>query len=202
MTIKKRIFLSNILMIVIPFLAGTAATILAGLLFWNIFFRQYMDESVEDSRLKFAYVMMIHQMKSYIKNGKTDSESFLSMLEYADTHGIFLEAISEDGKTTRSVGSQTPETQKLKEFLYELGGKGSINSEGANIYGTKIKIGGKNYQIIISGKFNWRENETNERFFFAILTFIAIIALLAVFITDKILTELLLKRIYEDKNGN
>ncbi|WP_295799849.1 hypothetical protein [uncultured Treponema sp.] len=51
MTIKKRIFLSNILMIVIPFLAGTAATILAGLLFWNIFFRQYMDESVEDSSL-------------------------------------------------------------------------------------------------------------------------------------------------------
>ncbi len=199
MIIKKRIFISNILMIVIPFLAGTAATLLAGLLFWNIFFRQYMDESVEDSRLKLAYVMMIHQMKSYIKNGKTDSESFLSMLEYADTHGIFLEAISEDGKTTRSVGSQTPETQKLKEFLYELGGKGSINSEGASIYGTKIKIGGKNYQVIISGKFNWRENEINERFFFAIITFIAVIALLAVFITDKILTELLLKRIYEDK---
>ena len=107
--------------------------------------------------------MMIHQMKSYIKNGKTDSESFLSMLDYADTHGIFLESISEDGKTMRSVGSQTPETQKLKEFLYELGGKGSINSEGASIYGTKIKIGRKKLpshsfrKIQLAGKRNQRK---------------------------------------------
>lgn len=46
MTVKRRLFISNILMIIIPALVSVLMILVSGLLFLNIFYKQFMDETI------------------------------------------------------------------------------------------------------------------------------------------------------------
>ena len=49
MTIKKRLFISNTLMLIIPALVSILIILISMFLFMNLFYKQFMDETVKQS---------------------------------------------------------------------------------------------------------------------------------------------------------
>lgn len=49
MTIKKRLFISNTLMLIIPALVSILMIFISVFLFMNLFYKQFMDEAVKEN---------------------------------------------------------------------------------------------------------------------------------------------------------
>ena len=58
MTIKRRLFISNIVMILVPAAVAALVALGAAAVFWRVVYVQYMDESLEDGRLPLVYKMI------------------------------------------------------------------------------------------------------------------------------------------------
>lgn len=59
MTIKKRLFLSNILMLIIPALVSILIIVVSSYVVTSVFYKQLMDESVNGNNLSYIHGMLV-----------------------------------------------------------------------------------------------------------------------------------------------
>ncbi len=75
MTIKRRLFISNIVMILAPAAVAALVALFAALAFWRVVYVQYMDESLEDGRLPLVYKMISKLVESYLESGSAQGKA-------------------------------------------------------------------------------------------------------------------------------
>ncbi|MCI7233543.1 MAG: hypothetical protein SOT68_06035 [Oscillospiraceae bacterium] len=75
MTIKRRLFISNILMIIIPALVSVLMILVSGLLFLNIFYKQFMDETISKNDLSKMQRILVEQSKEFLDGEENIEES-------------------------------------------------------------------------------------------------------------------------------
>ena len=66
MTIKKRLFISNTLMLIIPALVSILIILISMFLFMNLFYKQFMDETVKENNLSYIHELLVEQSKEFL----------------------------------------------------------------------------------------------------------------------------------------
>lgn len=200
MTIKKRLFISNILMLIIPALVSILMILISGLLFINIFYKQFMDETIYDNNLSQMQRILVEQSKEFLGGDKKieDSKLYETVNKYLKTQNIKME-IYDGEKVICTLGSETEKKNEEKLFLtmQELGGEGSISAGSSEIYGERVSVDDRDYFVYIFTGRLIEEDEGNELAVRNIVILLCLLIIAAVIITNRFLTKFIVKRIEE-----
>lgn len=84
MTIKKRLFISNTLMLIIPALVSILIILISMFLFMNLFYKQFMDETVKENNLSYIHELLVEQSKEFLDSNEdiTDSKLYHTIEKY------------------------------------------------------------------------------------------------------------------------
>lgn len=200
MTIKRRLFISNILMLIIPAIVSVLMILISGLLFMNIFYKQLMDETIYDNNLTRMQGILVEQSKEFLSGGKEieDSQLYETVNKYLKTKKIKME-IYDGENIVCTLGSKGEQKNEVPLFasLRELGGEGSITVGSSELYGEKVNVGNKNYFIYIFTDTQIKEDEANELAVKNIAVMLCLLIIAAVIVTNRFLTGFIVKRIEE-----
>lgn len=196
MTIKRRLFLSNILMLIIPALVSILIIYISVFLFMNVFYKQFMDESVNHNNLSYMHEILTEQSKEFLKD-KTDVENsklYHTVEKYLKSQKMKLE-IYNDSNVVCSLGSSIQAEPSFISAIENLGGEGNITMKGSCLYGKKILVDGVTYQILIYNSGEVQESQLNELLVTNIIVLLCILIIIAVIITNRFLTKFIFKNI-------
>ena len=80
MTIKKRLFISNTLMLIIPALVSILIILISMFLFMNLFYKQFMDETVKENNLSYIHELLVEQSKEFLDSNEDITDSKLKSI--------------------------------------------------------------------------------------------------------------------------
>lgn len=195
MTIKRRLFWSNILMIIVPVIATAIIGILSMTLLWAIIIHSRTinidDEDHED--LDYAYIEICDMIENRIADN-----SDLSFIEpFLQSTGMTLQVLSE-GKTTFEYGIRSDPDPALISAAEFLGDGSTVSLNGRKLYARKKVINDSEYTIYL---FNNLQEPTRESDMKVILVLYGIVIIFTVFLsvllTNRFLTRFVFKKIEE-----
>lgn len=225
MTIKRRLFISNIVMILVPAAVAALVALFAAVAFWRVVYVQYMDESLEDGRVPLVYKMISKQVESYLENGDAQGKAISALSDFAESHGIFIKMTKADGGLLFSAGNETDDFRRIENKFSGLfssfssfedsgdssssiasdlmpdstvnteNGAFSLNINGIFFVKEPLCVRGENYSVLIFGSFDWNEDEGNEAVFKLVLAAVVLLVFAAVFATNSFLTRFIVKKI-------
>lgn len=197
MTIKRRLFISNILMLLIPALVSLLMIIVSVLLFLNTFYKQLMDETIRENSTSQMHHVLVEQSRIFLgSNDKIeDSQLYQTVNKYLNTKDITME-IHDGGSVICSLGSQRSiQNEILYTAMQDLGGEGSITSDNASLYGEKITAGGSDYLVYIYTVDSVKEDEANEAVVKQIVVILGFLIIVFVILTNRFLTRFITRKI-------
>ncbi len=199
MTIKKRLFISNILMIVIP--AVLAVIVLAGCLFVFVVFAvphseyqlgiqeeltEIREEAVELAAVWLAAAGSTQQM---------DAETRL--LRLSERNRLMIQ-IQEGQDTIRQFGTQTvPSQNQLEQALAALNGSGTVSDGTFALFGTPLFLNGTTYQIHLYNPEVTLSFDSLKVWAVGIGFLILVVLLFIIFLTNRFLTRFVFRRVSE-----
>lgn len=147
MTIKKRLFWSNILMIAVPVITALAAGICCIALLW-LMLRNGSGLPLEDSGdFSWASRAVVKLVSRSLEGGK----SLDALGETLQANGLRLTVLS-DGATVYAWGGDQPDDARLLQAAESLGGTRALVSAGEHSLSiTHREINGTAYQIRVYG---------------------------------------------------
>lgn len=147
MTIKKRLLLSNILMILVPVMAALAAGACCIALLW-LMVRSGSGLPLEDSgEFSWASRAVVKLVSRSLKKGK----SLDTLGETLQANGMRV-TVRSGGKTIYTWGGEQPDDARLLQAAASLGGTQALVSAGEHsLFIEQKKINGINYQIFVYG---------------------------------------------------
>lgn len=174
MTIKKRLLLSNILMIVVPVMAALAAGACCIALLW-LMLRIGNGLPLEDSGdFSWASRAVVKLVSRSLEKGKS-----------LDTLGKTLQAnglrvtVRSGGETVYTWGEKQPDDARLLQAAEGLGGTRALVSAGENsLFIAQKKVNGTGYQILVYGTRS-EELSSGMKLVIALAGFILLCAVLA-----------------------
>ncbi|HCR74082.1 MAG TPA: two-component sensor histidine kinase [Ruminococcus sp.] len=195
MTIKKRLFLSNILMLIIPALVSILIIFVSVFVFANLFYKQFMDETVKENNLSDMHKILMVQSKEFLnsKGDITDSKLYHTVEKYLASQEMKLE-ISNDTGIICTIGNSDVQSS-LVSAMESLGGEGSISANGACLYREKILVNGIAYHVMIYSSSEIQESQHNEFIVVNIILILCILIIAAVIITNQFLTKFVFRKI-------
>ena len=200
MTIKRRLFISNILMIIIPALVSVLMILVSGLLFLNIFYKQFMDETISKNDLSKMQMILVEQSKEFLNGEENIEESKLygTVNKYLQNQKIKME-ICDGENIIYSLGSEgdSGKENALMAALNEFGGVGSIAVGNTSLYSENINVSGKEYIVYIFTDGQIKESEINELAVKNIAVLLCLLIIAAVIVTNRFLTKFIVKKIEE-----
>ncbi|MDO5149276.1 MAG: ATP-binding protein [Oscillospiraceae bacterium] len=198
MKIKKRLFISNILMLIIPAMVSILMILGSLLLFMNVIYKQLMDEILEENKLEYIHRILVEQSKKFLDSDEevTDSAQYHAVEKYLISHKMKLE-IYNDTEIFCTIGSgNDSETEAvLFSAMESLGGEGIISIDGSCLYGEKILVNGGTYHVLIYSNSDMRESQLNELLVKNILVILCVMIIAAVIVTNRFLTKFIFRKI-------
>lgn len=196
MTIKRRLSLSNVLMIIVP----VAVTALIGIVCIGIIWLAVINgaglglTSREDFERASMAVAEIVEHRIEDKNGAADAylSSFESML---DENGMTM-TVTRGGESIYSHGERLDGDERLSAAAAELDDDSTLTLRGRSLYVDKKEIGGEDYIISIFGGNTGPKNYSTLKAIVAVTAgILALTILLSVFITNRFLTRFVFRSI-------
>ncbi|MHA6531681.1 sensor histidine kinase [Paenibacillus sp. BAC0078] len=193
MTIKRRLFISNILMIVIPVLISLLIIFVGG----EIIFRATQDSVQKDNQFYDSRGDLIQRAKQFLENGNEQErdKNKAALEKILEKNELRLDIYSSE-KSLFSFGTLNSQyTGELTRAIWALQGEGSASLKNEEAYAEKMNVNGKTYTVIIFNiisDFNYKEVPP-EIITFGILFLLGTIA--AIVLTNRFLTRFVFKRI-------
>ena len=196
MTIKKRLFISNTLMLIIPAMVSILMIFISVFLFMNLFYKQFMDETVKENNLSHIHELLVEQSKEFLdsKEDVSDSKLYHTVVKYLASQEMKLEIYS-DTETVCTIGNKNPIDAALISAMKNLGGEGSVSVNDSCLYGEKILVNGETYNILIYNSSNIKGSGYNEFLVKNIIVILCIIIIIAVIVTNRFLTKFIFRKI-------
>lgn len=198
MTIKKRLFISNILMLIIPALVSVLMILVSGLLFMNIFYKQFMDETIYENNISQMQRILVEQSREFLDSDEEveNSQLYKTVNKYLKTKKITMEIYDGEDQIC-SLGSKSgnEKAELLFAAMEELGGEGSITVSSTSLYGEKINVSGKDYFVYIFTGKEIKEDEANELAVKNIAVMLCLLIIVSVIITNRFLTKFIVAKI-------
>lgn len=198
MTIKKRLFISNTLMLIIPALVSILMIFISVFLFMNLFYKQFMDETVTENNLSHIHELLVEQSKEFLdsKEDVSDSKLYHTVEKYLSSQEMKLEIYDDTGIVCTIGDSNSSQTEAvLVSAMESLGGEGSISMDGSYLYGEKILVNGETYHVMIYSSSEIQESQYNEFLVKNIIVILCIMIIAAVIVTNRFLTKFVFRKI-------
>ena len=199
MKIKKRLFISNIMMVVIPVAVSVATVFLCLAIFLAALFHGKAYEITDEDELHVARAMLIENVEGELDGlADGDGQVRLQKMEPFINANHMVLSILDGGKEVLRLGSEalTGESD-LREAVLQVGGDGLAANENTEAYGKQMDVQGRNYQILLyNGKFYMSEQMFKSRIFLVFLLMMISIVLV-VYVTNRFLTGFVFRRIEE-----
>lgn len=209
MTVKKRLFWSNIFMIAVP----VVSTMLIGLLCVGVIWLFLMGGAgfeIEDQEDFDHVCMAVSAMLEYDIEKENNFSSTISML---NKNGMALKMES-DGETFWEYGRAEDVDEALLSAAGLLDGQPTITLNGRGLYVGMVQIENVDYTIYLFGNYFGRERYSELKVVLVLSAIvIAFTIFLSILLTNRFLTKFVFKRIeepldvladgvHEIKNGN
>ncbi len=213
MTIKKRLFVSNILMIIIPAIVSIFVVLCVAVIFRNLFYRQFAREILDNKRLLYIQDNVVSYAEEIIR---TNDESIKADVykraeKYLNDNNARLEIYRGD-EIIYSSGHESHDYDFLKA-VRAAGREGIIFIDGNFVYSENITAGNNDYLICIYSSMKNGNSESSEYLIKGIVALLFVFVIIAVIITNRFLTKFVFKKVEtplyiladgvnEIKNGN
>lgn len=199
MTIKKRLFISNILMLVIP--AVLAIAVLAGCMFIFLVLKfphaEYqLGFQGELTEMRYeAADFAVEWLSEADADRKAEIESTLSQL--VEKHQIKLQ-IYQGQNLLQEFGSKMISSHtQLEQSLAVLNGEGTVSNGSFDLYGQQISVDGTDYQIYVYNPVITLASQNLKVWAAGIGFFMIVTLLFIIFLTNRFLTRFVFRRISE-----
>ena len=185
MTIKKRLFLSNLFMLLIPAMVSVLILAVSLLFFVNVVYKQVMDETVQEENTVHLEHLLMEQAKEFLQTKHevlTDSHLYQTVEKYVGTQEIQLQIYQGDAQ----ICSMGTSTQALaSQSLQEL----SSSTPNGSLYMEQAEIEGISYTIYLFFSAPVKESAWNELIvkYWILVLFVLIVA--AVLVTNHTATQ-------------
>ncbi len=193
MTIKRRLFWSNILMIVVPVVSTALIGLLCIVMIWLSLIGG-AGLGIEDQEDFDHACMAISEMLEYDIWRSSDFSSIKAIL---DNNQISLQIESEE-EIIFEYGTKENADEALLSAARLLGGSSTITLDGRSLHVETEGVKGKDYVIFLFGSYHGRQSYSELK---AALTLSAIIILFTIFVsillTNRFLTKFVFNRIEE-----
>ncbi|WP_046226030.1 sensor histidine kinase [Paenibacillus dauci] len=199
MTIKQRLVISNILMVVIPVFISVII-ILSGKLLSDQYWKS-IDESenstyADPSRLLNVTKELIHEQPH------PDSQKVQKLNEYLNKNSMKLSIYSTSSrKLIYNFGMlDIDRDNKIMKMIWTLDGESSLSLEKESIYTQSVKVDGDDYTVSIFSKFDHYNSIDNNYELYSFLSNIFLIMLglgtiITVIFTNRFLTHFVFRHI-------
>ena len=187
MTIKKRLFLSNLFMLLIPALVSVLILALSMLLFVNLFYKQAMDETVHGENTVYLEHLLVKQAEEFLQTDHkvlTDSHLYQTVEKYVQTQSIQLQIYDGDALVC-SMGDRHEDLAEMPLYMLSNG----------NVYVEPITIDDHNYTIYIAFFAPVQESTWNEMIVKYLIAVLIILIVIAVLVTNRFLTKFVFRKI-------
>lgn len=193
MTIKKRLFWSNIFMIIVPVIS----TMLIGCVCVGMIWLSLVGGAglgIEDQEDFDHVCMAVSEMLEYDISRGADFSSVKSLL---DSNRMALKIVSGE-ETLFEYGAKEDTDAALLSAAGSLGGQPTLTLEGRSLYVKAEQIEGADYTIYLFGNYHGREtySELKVSLVFSAIV-IAFTIFLSILLTNRFLTKFVFKRIEE-----
>ena len=199
MTIKKRLFLSNILMIVIPAFLSVI-TLAAGLL---ILFSAALPDSgyrlLNQHELAETRCELVEIATDWISETNLSNQSDLAqqLVQTVTQNQMYL-VISHNGTEVQRFGDNTiPVQEQLSKSLEALGETGTVSDGAYDLFVNQISVGDNTYQIKIYNPVISVENQSIKAFAVVFVFLAGVTVLLVIFLTNRFLIRFVWGKISE-----
>ena len=187
MTIKKRLFFSNIFMLMIPALVSILVVALTLLLFTGIFYKQVMDETINGEDTMYLERLLVKQAKEFLISDNEDikkSKLYKTMEKYVSSQQIRLQIYEGE----RLVCSMGDDSRNLADMSLRT-------LAGGSIYTEPVHENGKDYMIYVAFFSPVKESSFNESVVSYLIVILLALILAAVLITNRFLTRFVFRKI-------
>ena len=197
MTIKKRLFISNILMLVIPAVLAIIVLISCLFIFFVSMFPHAEDrlgfhEELTETRYR-AVELVADWLSDSNGDRKNETESALSQL--AETNQITIQIYHDQNLLQEFGNTMISSHAQLEQSLAALNGEGTVSNGSFELYGRQISAGGVDYQVYVYNPVVTLSNQ-NFKLWAAGIGFFMIVALLfIIFLTNRFLIRFVFRRI-------
>ncbi len=193
MTIKKRLFWSNIFMILVPVMAAAFVGILCIGFIWLAFINGFGIEIHDQEEFEMVCTLASEKVEDAIKK----ESDFSSLEPLVDSNGMAIKICS--GKEIiYSYGTQTADDNALYAAADSLGNRATVTQNGRVLNRSEIKVHGMVYILYLSGGYNHIRSYEDLKMIAAIaVILIAFTIFLSILLTNRFLTRFILRRIEE-----
>ena len=192
MTVKRRLFWSNILMIAVPVAATAVVGILCIGFIWFGFINGFGIEIHDREEFDIVCALVSEKAEDAVRK-----DSDFSVLEpLLDSNGMSVRICS--GTEVLYTYGDPDTDEALYAAADNLGSGASVTLNGRTLRRSEVRAGGTSYTLYLSGGYNTVRSYANLKVvavFAAIL--IAFTVFLSVLLTNRFLTRFVLKRIEE-----
>lgn len=193
MTIKRRLFWSNILMIFVPVFATALIGIACIGFIWFAFVNGFGIDIHDQEEFDIVCALISEKAEDAIKKD-SDFSTFESLL---DSNGMTVRICS-GREIIYSYGDQSADDDALYTAANSLGDGATVTQNGHVLHRSEIKAKETTYTLYLSGRYNNIHSYANLKIVAAFtVMLIAFAIFLSILLTNRFLTKFVLRRIEE-----
>lgn len=197
MTIKLRLFISNILMIVIPVVLSLVITVGGMALMWMFFFQE-SGHNIENQK-QFYEVRnnLMGLTKELLKDAsETEQKESISKIENVLKQNGMTLSVFAAGEQQYSFGASDGQyNSKLLEAMGVLGGEGTVTLGNEELYAEKVLTNGKTFTVYIFSTKDFTDYKKINSTIISIAVLMVLGVLIVVFLTSRFLTRFVFRKI-------
>ena len=193
MTIRKRLFISNLLMILVPVcIAALIAAGCVGAVWYTVRFGGGLG--FDDSEDFYQVSTGIAKLAEQSLPDSNEQETLDSITALLDRKAVSLK-IEQDGQPYYAYGTASPADDALSKAAALLGDDARLSDGARSLYAHRVQIGGTDYRILIFGSTQQVSYTGLKLVAAAAMLLVLAAALAAVLLTNRFLTRFVFRRI-------
>ena len=193
MTIRKRLFISNLLMILVPVcIAALIAAGCVGAVWYTVRFGGGLG--FDDSEDFYQVSTGIAKLAEQSLQDSNEQETLDSITALLDRKAVSLK-IEQDGQPYYAYGTASPADDALSKAAALLGDDARLSDGARSLYAHRVQIGGTDYRILIFGSTQQVSYTGLKLVAAAAMLLVLAAALTVVLLTNRFLTRFVFRRI-------
>ena len=197
MTIRKRLFLSNIMMIVIPALLSVLVLIACLFLFFSMVFPNSGYRLLSQHELEETRQELVDTAQSWLNQTDMHEKTVLAdrMAQISEQNRMVLVLRQEQEDVLRFGSELLSADDQLTASLKALNGIGMVSNGTTDLYGEQISAQGSRYQVLIFNPVLSMENSGGKQAALLFGGLVVLLVLVIVFLTNRFLIRFVFQKI-------
>ncbi len=198
MNVKRRLFLSNILMLAIPLLLAPLVAFSVNSLLWTAAVQNAGYPVDNPEQLFQTRAEVLQQANALLQQPADQRQPYRQAIaELLAKGNLQLEIYQTDtGRQIYASNQHTSsERQQLLDALQALGGTGTVSRHNQELYGEQTVVNGETYTLCLFSRQNWQDFRSAHSMMATAAVLVVAGMVLIILLTNRLLTRFVLRKI-------